>query len=112
MSIIKAVHDYVGSTLNRVAGMKILLVDSESVGIISMVLSHSQILEQEVFLVEVVDKPAAQDPTEQGHNMKHLKAVAILRPSSWNFLALSKELKSPRFCEYHLCMLENFLVQS
>ena len=104
MSIIKAVSDYVTSVLNRVTGMKILLVDSETVGIISMVLSHSQILEQEVFLVEVVDKSQGKESPDQGHNMKHLKAVALLRPSAANFIALSKELKSPRFSEYHLCM--------
>jgi vacuolar protein sorting-associated protein 45 len=105
MSIIKAVSDYISSVLNRVTGMKILLVDSETVGIISMVLSQSQILEQEVFLVEVIDKlPGGENP-DQGHNMKHLKSVAILRPSAANFIALSKELKSPRFSEYHLCMI-------
>jgi vacuolar protein sorting-associated protein 45 len=105
MSIIKAVSDYVSSVLARVSGMKVLLVDSETVGIVSMVLSHSQILEQEVFLIEVLDNPQSSDSTEKGHNMKHLKGVAILRPSASNFLSLSKELKTPRFSEYHLCML-------
>jgi vacuolar protein sorting-associated protein 45 len=104
MSIIKAVHDYVSSVLKRVSGMKILLVDAETVGAISMVLSQSQILEQEVFLVEVIDKYHGGDSPDHGHNMKHLKAVAILRPSSANFVLLSKELKAPRFSEYHLCM--------
>ena len=104
MSVITAVHDYVTSILNRVEGMKILLVDSETVGIISMVLSQSQILEQEVFLVEVIDKLPTSEATDGGHNMKHLKAVSLLRPSTANFLSLSKELKSPRFSEYHLCM--------
>jgi hypothetical protein len=104
MSVTKAVYDYVSSVLARVSGMKILLVDSESVGIISMVLSQSQILEQEVFLVEVIDKSPSQESPDHGNNMKHLKAVAILRPLSSNFLALSKELKNPRFSEYHLCM--------
>jgi vacuolar protein sorting-associated protein 45 len=105
MSIITAVHEYVTSILNRVIGMKILLVDSETVGMVSMVLSQSQILEQEVFLVEVVDKVAGNEPTDGGNSMKHLKAVALLRPNTSNFLALTKELKKPRFSEYHICML-------
>ena len=104
MSIITAVHEYVTSILNRVVGMKILLVDSDTIGIVSMVLSQSQILEQEVFLVEVIDKAGSNEPTDQGANMKHLKAVALLRPSTANFLSLTKELKAPRFSEYHLCM--------
>lgn len=102
MSVIKAVHDYVHSVLTRVSGMKILLVDTETVGIVSMVLSQSQILEQEVFLVEVIDKASGNESPDGGHNMKHLKAVALLRPSAINFIALTKELKAPRFSEYHL----------
>ena len=103
MSIIAAVHDYVISILNRVPGMKVLLVDSETVGIVSMVLSQSQILEQEVFLVEIVDKTLTENAAlESGKAMRHLKAVALLRPSSANFISLAKELKTPRFSEYHL----------
>ena len=102
MSVIKAVHDYVHSVLTRVSGMKIILVDTETVGIVSMVLSQSQILEQEVFLVEVIDKASGNESPDGGHNMKHLKAVALLRPSAINFIALTKELKAPRFSEYHL----------
>ena len=103
MSIITAIHDYVSSVLNRVPGMKILLVDAETVGIVSMVMSQSQILEQEVFLVEVVDKVVSGDvDANQVNSMKHLKAVSILRPTTANFLFLTKELSTPRFSEYHL----------
>lgn len=107
MSIIAAMHDYVSSVLSRVPGMKMLLVDAETVGIVSMVFSQSQILEQEVFLVEVVDKLTSSDsdpPKDQVNSMKHLKAVAILRPTTSNFLFLTKELGLPRFSEYNLCM--------
>ena len=102
MSITTAIHDYIANVLIRVPGMKALLVDSETVGIVSMVLSQSQILEQEVFLVEVVEKFLNSESPDQGQNMKHLKAVALLRPTAANFLVLTKELKSPRFSEYHL----------
>lgn len=87
--------------------MKTLLVDAETVGIVSMVLSQSQILEQEVFLVEIVDKVGsveADSSKDQVNSMKHLKAVAILRPVTSSFLFLTKELGTPRFSEYHLCM--------
>jgi vacuolar protein sorting-associated protein 45 len=103
MSITTAVHDYINSILNRTEGMKILLVDTETVGILSMVLSQSQILEKEVFLVEVIDR-SSSEPSDGGHNMKHLKAVSFLRPTAGNFVSLSRELKAPRFSEYHLCM--------
>jgi vacuolar protein sorting-associated protein 45 len=103
-SIITAVHDYLLTILSRVSGMKVLLVDSEVIGIVSMVLSQSQILENEVFLVELIDKAHQQEAGQPANTMKHLKAVAILRPTAANFISLTRELKSPRFSEYNLCM--------
>ena len=102
VSIISAMHEYIVTVLSKVTGMKVLLVDSETVGIVSMVLSQTQILEHEVFLVEVFDKSSSDD-TGGTASLKHLKAVAILRPSTANFLLLNRELKSPRFSEYSLC---------
>ena len=102
MSITTAIHDYIANVLIRVQGMKTLLVDSETIGIVSMVLSQSQILEQEVFLVEILDKFLNTESPDQAQNMKHLKAVALLRPTGANFLALTKELKAPRYSEYNL----------
>ena len=40
--------------LDRVPGMKVLLLDQETTGIMSMVYSQSQILEKEVFLVAML----------------------------------------------------------
>ncbi len=84
--------------------MKVLIVDSETIGMVSMVLSQSQILEQEVFLVEVAEKLSESEFGNEKavQSMRHLKAVSFLRPTAINFLFLTKELKFPRYSGYHM----------
>merc|ERR1719335_1712234 len=75
--------------------MKVLILDAETTGIISMVFSQSDILEHEVFLVYRIDS-GSQD------KMRHLNAICFLRPTNQNFVLLSKELRAPKYAEYHL----------
>lgn len=67
------------------------------VGIVSVALSQSELLQKEVFLVEKVDAPAREV-------MTHLKAVAFVRPTYENIQHLKRHLTSPRFGEFHICM--------
>merc|ERR1740130_474181 len=62
-----------------------------------MVFSQSDILSHEVFLVERIDATASNH-----ERMRHLNAICFLRPTNQNFLLLSKELKSPKYNEYHV----------
>jgi vacuolar protein sorting-associated protein 45 len=74
--------------------MKALLLDSVSSKIVSMVYSQTQILEQEVYLVEQLGK--------QHEAMSHLKAVVVIQPTEANADALIRELREPKFSEYHI----------
>lgn len=65
-------------------------------GVISMVFSQSQLLQKEVYLFERID-------AEGREQMPHLKAVCFLRPTRENLEHLEKELKSPKYGEYHIC---------
>lgn len=70
------------------------------VSIVSVVYSQSDLLQKEVFLVELVDSISkSREP------MSHLKAVYFLRPTSENIQQMRRQLASPRFGEYHLCKL-------
>ena len=89
------IREYVHAMLQRVQGMKVLLLDQETMGIISMVYSQSDILKHEVFLVEKLD-------SEQTEKMRHLNAVLFIRPTDQNFLLLSKKLRTPCFKEYFI----------
>lgn len=107
-----------GGCMNRmfagVEGMKILLVDHETVrgrglrvfqvsaacgeqsGIISLVMSQSRLFELDVFLVDYLDN-------EHRQKQKNLVCVCLLRPTSENFEVLAAELSDPKYGSYHLC---------
>lgn len=95
MVLVSSVRDYLSRMLVEVTGIKVLIVDEETLGIVSLVLSQSDILHKEVFLVEKVDAMADEV-------MTHLKAVCFLRPTGENVEHLKKHLAKRRFGEYHL----------
>lgn len=93
--VLQALQDYVKSMLERVSGMKVLILDQETTGMLSLVQSQSQILEHEVFLVERIE-------AENRETMRHLNAVMLLRPTDKNFMLLTRELTQPKYAEYHI----------
>ncbi|KAJ9567068.1 hypothetical protein OSB04_003034 [Centaurea solstitialis] len=97
MVLVLAVRDYVNRMLQDISGMKVLILDSQTVSIVSVVYSQSELLQKEVFLVELVDSISM--PKE---SMSHLKAVYFLRPTSENIQYLKRQLAKPRFGEYNL----------
>merc|ERR1719362_150851 len=95
MSIVEGVQEYIQAMVDRISGMKVLILDSETIGIISMVFTQSDILQHEVFLSELID-------AEQQERMRHMNAICFLRPTTQNFFLLMKEMKSPKYNEYHI----------
>jgi vacuolar protein sorting-associated protein 45 len=65
-------------------------------GIVSMVYSQSDILQKEVYLFDRLD-------SEKRDTMAHVNAVCFVRPTEENFQHLGKELRNPKYGEYHLC---------
>ncbi len=74
-------RDYITKMLRRVAVMKALLVDRESKTFVSSIYSQTDILKDEVFLVDQID-------SEDGEKLLHMKAVCLLRPTYGNLRAL------------------------
>ncbi|KAI3878918.1 hypothetical protein MKX03_037315 [Papaver bracteatum] len=95
MVLTSALRDYVTRMLQDISGMKVLILDSQTVSIVSVVFSQSELLQKEVFLVELVDSTSKE-------SMSHLKAVYFLRPTSENIQHLRRQIANPRFGEYHL----------
>ena len=97
----KAVHDYVNKILKQVSGMKAMVLDSETITMVSVVYSQSESLLKEVFLTENIDLlPARRDfPTQ---SFPHLTAVLILQPSPATLHALQQLLSVPRYPTMHL----------
>ncbi|KAM4130667.1 hypothetical protein ACJW30_01G118400 [Castanea mollissima] len=97
MVLVSAVRDYINRMLLDIPGMKVLILDSHTVSVVSVGYSQSELLQKEVFLVELVDSIS-----KSKESMSHLKAVYFLRPTSENIQHLRRQLASPRFGEYHL----------
>ena len=81
--------------LISVPDMKILLLDHETTGVLSMAFTQSEVMEREVFLFDRLDNSKRE-------RMMHLKAVCILRPTEANISQLITELMDPKYGEYHL----------
>ncbi|KAF2296585.1 hypothetical protein GH714_000361 [Hevea brasiliensis] len=97
MVLVSAVRDYINRMLQDISGMKVLILDSQTVSIVSVVYSQSELLQKEVFLVELVDSIS-----KSKESMSHLKAVYFLRPTPENIQHLRRQLANTRFGEYHL----------
>lgn len=67
MDLSRILRCYVDKMLKEIAGMKVLVMDNETAQAVSMVYSQSEILEQEVFLVEKLE-------TQSIERLLHLKA--------------------------------------
>jgi len=91
----QVVRDYVSRMCTDVKGMKVLVMDAETTGIVSMVYTQTQILQHEVFLIDAIER-------ERTDKMPHLKAVYFLRPTAENIRRLQEEFKDPKYGEYHL----------
>nr|CAG4641574.1 EOG090X03QA [Eurycercus lamellatus] len=97
MNVLLAVRMYIGKMIQDSGpGMKVLLMDKETIGIVSMAYAQSEILQKEVYLFEQIDK------SSQGPTMKHMKCVVFLRPSQENVQLLASELKSARYGVYYI----------
>ncbi|CAG9558950.1 unnamed protein product [Danaus chrysippus] len=97
MNVIQAVKMYIiKMTEESGPGMKVILMDKETTSIVSMVFSQSEILQKEVYLFERIDSHTKWD------DLKHMKCIVFLRPTSENIALLSRELKSPKYGVYFI----------
>ncbi|XP_036199513.1 vacuolar protein sorting-associated protein 45 isoform X4 [Myotis myotis] len=96
MNVVLAVKQYISKMIEDSGpGMKVLLMDKETTGIVSMVYTQSEILQKEVYLFERIDSANREV-------MKHLKAICFLRPTKENVDYLIQELRRPKYSIYFI----------
>jgi len=100
MDLVAIARSYGERTRREVQGMKVLILDAETMRTVSTIFTQSEILKEEVYLVERLD---GQNRTQQV--LPHVKAIAILRPNRENIALLRAELRDPKYGAYHLCKL-------
>ncbi|KAI9793389.1 MAG: vacuolar protein sorting-associated protein 45 [Peltula sp. TS41687] len=104
MDVVQAVSGYISkmvtagdSSSGMPSGkMKILLLDSETVSIVSSAITQSTLLNHEVYLIDRLDNQARE-------RMRHLRCLCFVRPSPESVQFLIDELREPKYGEYHLC---------
>lgn len=96
MNAVVAIKLYVNNMIEECGpGMKVLLMDKETISIVSMAFAQSEILQKEVFLFEILD-------VTRREQMKHLKCIVFIRPTKENIDNLAYELKFPRYGQYYI----------
>ncbi|KIW00775.1 uncharacterized protein PV09_07755 [Verruconis gallopava] len=103
MDVVAAVSGYISrmvSVGDSTAGgsstkMKILLLDADTVSIVSTATTQSALLNHEVFLTDRLDNQARE-------KMRHLRCLCFVRPSPDSIQFLIDELRDPKYGEYYL----------
>ena len=104
MDLTQAVSSYVtkmvsagdGATSSASAAkMKIMLLDRDTVAILSAATTQSALLNHSVYLTDRVDN-------QQREKMRHLRCLCFVRPSSESIQFLIDELREPRYGEYFI----------
>jgi tRNA uridine 5-carboxymethylaminomethyl modification enzyme len=93
LSKIVAAGDGLGASSS--AKMKILLLDKETVSIVSTATTQSSLLNHEVYLIDRLDNANRE-------KMRHLRCLCLVRPSPDSVQLLIDEMRDPRYGEYHL----------
>ncbi|OJD16723.1 hypothetical protein AJ78_03149 [Emergomyces pasteurianus Ep9510] len=104
MDVVSAVSSYVSKMVSvgdssatgaSTAKMKILLLDSETVPIISTAMTQSALLNHEVYLIDRLDNQSRE-------KMRHLRCLCFVRPSPDSVQFLIDELREPKYGEYYI----------
>ncbi|KAL5966058.1 Vacuolar protein sorting-associated protein 45 [Taenia solium] len=94
MNIYESVRAYFSKMFAVPPGMKVLIVDEETLVILSVTMAFSEIMEKDIFLVERIKSSR--------ESLNHLTGVYFVRPTSENVTLISQELKSPKYASYFL----------
>ena len=103
MDVVQAVSGYIskmvsaGDTASGTpsAKMKILLLDHETVSIVSTAITQSALLNHEVYLIDRLDN-------QNRERMRHLRCLCFVRPSPDSIQLLIDEFREPKYGEYYL----------
>ncbi|KAH6684445.1 Sec1-like protein [Halenospora varia] len=103
MDVVQAVSGYVSKMVSAgdsasgtpSAKMKILLLDSDTVSIVSTAITQSALLNHEVYLIDRLDN-------QNREKMRHLRCLCFVRPSADSIQFLIDEFRDPKYGEYNI----------
>ncbi|KAK2867829.1 hypothetical protein FQN49_003427 [Arthroderma sp. PD_2] len=103
MDVFSAVSGYISkmvttgdtATTSSSSKMKILLLDSETLPVVSTAMTQSALLNHEVYLIDRLDNQSRE-------RMRHLRCLCFVRPSPDSIQFLIDELRAPKYDEYYV----------
>ncbi|EHK48451.1 hypothetical protein TRIATDRAFT_290147 [Trichoderma atroviride IMI 206040] len=100
MDVSQAVSGYLSKMMlasgdSSSSKMKVLLLDKETISIVSTSITQSALLDYEIYLIDRLDNAARE-------KMRHLRCICLVRPSSETIQLLIDELRDPKYGEYYL----------
>ncbi|ORY69485.1 glucose inhibited division protein A-domain-containing protein [Pseudomassariella vexata] len=103
MDVVQAVSGYISKMISAgdsmtgtpSAKMKILMLDKDTVPIVSTAVNQSSLLNHEVYLIDRLDN-------QNREKMRHLRCICFVRPSSDSIQFLIDELRDPKYGEYQI----------
>ncbi|PQE30802.1 vacuolar sorting-associated 45 protein [Rutstroemia sp. NJR-2017a WRK4] len=103
MDVVQAVSGYISKMVSAgdgtfgtpAAKMKVLLLDSDTVAIVSTAITQSALLNHEVYLIDRLDN-------QNREKMRHLRCLCFIRPSADSIQFLIDEFRDPKYGEYNI----------
>ncbi|CAK1365636.1 Vacuolar protein sorting-associated protein 45 [Cercospora beticola] len=102
MDVFQSVQGYINKMVSQgdttsggAAKMKILLLDRDTVPIVSSATSQSALLNHSVYLTQRLDD-------QNREKMRHLRCLCFVRPSPDSIQFLIDEFREPKYGEYHI----------
>jgi len=95
MNVVQCIRNYIVRMISGVKGVKVLLLDDYTKDIISVVMSQSEIMKHEVFLVGMLKDQKRQ-------KLPNLRCIIFVRPDESNANLIRAELIEARYQAYSL----------
>jgi hypothetical protein len=99
LDMVKLVRNNISMMIEQVPGLKALIVDKSTLGILATSVTSTSLAEQAV----VVGPEDLFTCLSRNIRNRHVRAIIWVRPTEDNIQQICKELQNPSFAEYHIC---------
>lgn len=110
MDCVKAIQSYITRVISQPTGIKILLLDQDTTGIVSLATTQSNLLQHQVYLTDRIDNPSRGGSGAVVDRLPHLKCCCLVRPTEESIQQLERELQQGRYGSYYLCKSHTILL--
>ena len=97
--MVKLIRNNISTMVQQVPGLKALIVDETTAGIVSASFTLTALAEQAI----VIGPESISSGLGRQVRHKHVRAIVWVRPTDDNIEQICKELQDPSFAEYHIC---------